>query len=223
MIHLLHRIILVTGHYGSGKTNLSLNLALACRHAGQKVVLCDLDIVNPYFRSADFEEQMHREGIETVSPVFANTNLDTPALSAGVSAALSRQDKMVIIDVGGDDAGAIALGRYAPEIAKQPYSMLYVYNCYRYLTQKPEDALEILDEIRAASRLQPHFIVNNSNLGEETDAAVIERSFIPCGELAKKSGLPVLCVSAPRGIAEKLSGSGPVFPIALYVKKPWEC
>lgn len=222
MIHLLHRIVLVTGHYGSGKTSLSVNLALALGRAGKRVVLCDLDIVNPYFRSADFEGLMHREGIETISPTFANTNLDTPSLGAGLSAAIRQPEKTVIVDVGGDDAGAVALGRYAPEIAKGRYSMLYVYNHYRYLTLEPAGALEILQEIEAASRLQHQFIINNSNLGEETSVSVIERSFPACSELSKQSGLPIACVSAPRRMAEMLSCREPVFPIDLYVKKPWE-
>ncbi len=222
MIHLLHRIILVTGHYGSGKTNFSVNLALACRQAGKRVVLCDLDIVNPYFRSADFEELMHCRGIETISPTFANTNLDTPSLGAGLSAAIQQPEKTVIVDVGGDDAGAVALGRYAPEIAKGAYSMLYIYNRYRYLTREAADALEILQEIAAASRLRHQFIINNSNLGEETDCQVVEGSFAACEELSKQSGLPVACVCAPRAIAGELSCGQPVFPIDLYVKKPWE-
>lgn len=222
MLNLLSRIVLVTGHYGSGKTNFSVNLALELRRAGRKVALCDLDIVNPYFRSADFEGLMRREGIETISPTFANTNLDVPSLGAGLSAVLAQPDKTVVVDVGGDDAGAVALGRYAPAIARQGYTMLYVYNHYRYLTRDPADALEILEEIHVASRLRGSFIVNNSNLGGETDAAVIERSFAPCGELSALSALPVLCVTAPRALADSLSYSGRVFPVDLYVKKPWE-
>lgn len=222
MIDKLRRIILITGHYGSGKTTFAVNLALCCRQAGQRVVLCDLDIVNPYFRSADFEGRMHEQGIETISPVFANTNLDTPSLGPGLSAAIAQPGKTVIVDAGGDDAGAIALGRYAPEIARQDYCMLYIYNHYRYLTRQAADALDILREIETASRLRCHYLVNNSNLGEETDAATVERALPACGQLSEKSGLPVLCVSAPRDIAPQLKCDEAVFPLTLYVKKPWE-
>lgn len=222
MIHQLQRIILITGHYGSGKTTFAVNLALCCRQAGQQVVLCDLDIVNPYFRSADFEGLMHEKGIETISPIFANTNLDTPSLGPGLSAAIAQPGKTVIVDVGGDDAGAIALGRYAPEIARQDYCMLYIYNPYRYLTMQAADALEILREIEAASRLRCHYIIGNPNLGEETDADTVKRALPACRQLAKESGLPVLCVSAPQDIAPQLQLDEAAFPLTLYVKKPWE-
>lgn len=100
------KIYLITGHYGSGKTNFAVNLALSERKLGRTVTLVDLDIVNPYFRSADFASLLQEEGIGLVSPVYANTNLDIPALSGAVDAVFDNGGERVIIDVGGDDAGA---------------------------------------------------------------------------------------------------------------------
>lgn len=217
MIESLERIILVTGHYGSGKTNLAVNLALDLKAAGKDIVLCDLDIVNPYFRSADFSGLMREKGIEAISPVFANTNLDVPSLGAGPAAAIADATKTVVVDVGGDDAGAVALGRYAPEICKRPYTHLFVYNYYRYLTQEVGDALQMIKEIAAASRLSFTGVVNNSNLGSETQAETIERSKAPCNALCQQSGLPLCFTAAPRRLHLPAC-----YAVDIYVRPPWE-
>lgn len=221
LLNQLSRIILIVGHAGSGKTNLSVNLALDIQKTGRGVVLCDLDIVNPYFRSADFTAMMQAHGVETVSPTFANTNLDSPALGAGISASLGREDMTVIVDVGGDDAGAVALGRYAADIVKRPYSMLYVFNHYRLLTRDAQSAFEILNSIRAAARLECTHIVNNSNLGSETTRQVIEDSLGPCTELSRLCALPVLFTAVPRAICGQLP-DGAFYPVDIHVKKPWD-
>lgn len=217
----LERVILITGHYGSGKTNFAVNLALDLQKAGRRVAVCDLDIVNPYFRTADFTGLLQERGIETIMPPFANTNLDIPVLGAGVSAALGDEGKTVIVDVGGDDAGAIALGRYAPEIAKRPYSMLYVHNHYRFLENGIEETKEILEAINGAARLRCDYLVNNSNLGEETSAAIVLRALEPARELSALCALPLLCTTAPRAICGELLDTENLYPVDLYVDKPW--
>lgn len=221
LLNPLPRVILVTGHYGSGKTNLAVNLAFDLRQLGRNVALCDLDLVNPYFRSADFADKLRAKGIEAIIPLYANSNLDIPAVGAGLSSALGRKELTVIVDVGGDDAGAIALGRYAQQIAEKDYAMLYVYNRYRYLTRDPAAAMDILTEISAVSRLSPTGIVNNSNLGEETDCQTVEGSAAACRALEEFSGLPLLWHCAPRRLAGDL-GLSPVYPVEVYVRKPWE-
>lgn len=149
MIDSVKRITIVTGHYGSGKTNFAVNLAVDLSREGKQVVLVDLDIVNPYFRSADFKERLTAMGIEMICPIYANTNLDIPALGADIYSVFYQNDsRYVIFDVGGDDAGAAALGRYSHLIQQENYDMLYVVNCYRYLTRQPEEALQILRKLR---------------------------------------------------------------------------
>ena len=135
MLTNLKRIVLVVGHYGSGKTNFSVNLAVDLKAAGRDVILVDLDIVNPYFRSADFGALLEERGIGLIAPVYARSNLDVPALDGRLDAVIE-SDKTLVIDVGGDDAGAAALGRYSAMIREAGgCDMLYVVNAYRYLTQ----------------------------------------------------------------------------------------
>lgn len=126
------RLTLFAGHYGSGKTNLAVNYALALRRSGKKVRIADLDIVNPYFRTKDSAEELAAAGIELVSPTYANTNLDIPALPQEIYGLFERRDSCAVIDVGGDDAGAYALGRFAPLILEEnDYEMIFTVNFYR--------------------------------------------------------------------------------------------
>ena len=217
----MEKVIVVTGHYGSGKTNLALNLALQAREAGEDVTLCDLDIVNPYFRTADFKDIASRKNIKLLASDYANSNLDIPALAGGLEPAV-RGGGTVIIDVGGDDAGAMALGRYAKTIKAKPYTMLYVVNAYRYLMENPADAAELLREIEKASRLTVTHIVNCSNLCKETTARDIIQSQAYADEVSKLAGKPLLFTAADARIIEGLAGIQNIFSVGVYVKPPWD-
>ena len=154
MLTNLKRIVVVVGHYGSGKTNFSVNLAVDLKAAGRDVILVDLDIVNPYFRSADFGALLEEKGIGLIAPVYARSNLDVPALDGRLDAVIE-SDKTLVIDVGGDDAGAAARGRYSAMIREAGgCDVLYVVNAYRYLTRTSEEAAEILGEIERKARLE---------------------------------------------------------------------
>lgn len=220
MIFNLEKTIIVTGHYGSGKTNLALNLALELRGGGEEAALADLDVVNPYFRTADFKEIAEQNGISLFASDYANSNLDIPALSGGLEGALGGNGTL-IVDVGGDDAGAFALGRYSPRIKERPYTMLYVINAYRYLMKKPEDAALLLVEIEAASRLGATHIANCSNLGTETSAEDVLKSIEYAENVAKISGKPLIFTAADKKLASKLTGIRELFPVDIYVKTPW--
>lgn len=218
----MKKITIVTGHYGSGKTNLSVNLALEIAKTGKKITVVDLDIVNPYFRTADFETLFSENNIEFVKPMYANSNLDIPAISFDLER-IARDDGYLIIDVGGDDAGAIALGRYAE--AFQPFidqiEMVYVVNCFRYLTRTSEEAIELLTEIEIAARLKHTAIVNNSNLGGETTSDDINSSMKFAEKISQDSGLPLLFTAYYKGI----DGVNPTIktkPIEIFVKPIWE-
>lgn len=213
-------IYLITGHYGSGKTNLAVNLALDRRREGKTVTLVDLDIVNPYFRSADFAPVLEKEGIQVLAPAYANSNLDIPALTGAVDAVFDNGGDCVIIDVGGDDAGAIALGRYAPAIARRSYALWIVINACRYLTKTPEEALSVLRDIEAVSRLKATGIVNCTNLGEETTAQTVEQSVPFAAQVAELAGLPVECTAYDRRLGD-LDVPAP-YPVTVWVKKLWE-
>lgn len=212
----LNKAVAVTGHYGSGKTNIAVNLALYYAAAGESVCIVDLDIVNPYFRTADFGELLGRAGVELAAPKYANTNLDIPALTFDVSALLDKHDR-VIIDVGGDDAGAVALGQYAGALKECGYDMLYVVNKYRFLTRTPEENLELLHDIEQVSGLKATGIVNSSNLGLETTAQDVLSSVPFAQECAAKTGLPLVFSAA-----EKSLGLEGFFPVEVYVRPFWE-
>ena len=172
-------LIIICGHYGSGKTNIAVNLAIRMRemYPEKKIYAADLDIVNPYFRTADAADLLREEGIEPLIPEFANTNVDIPSLPPKLYQLLEgkNEDEIAIIDVGGDD-GSVALGMYRKLIQAHPYEMLYVINYYRPLTEDPADCFGCMLEIEASSGLKCTGIVNNSNLGAETTGDLITDS-----------------------------------------------
>ena len=147
------KINIITGHYGSGKTNVSVNMALDLAEKGEKVTVVDLDIVNPYFRTADFKELFGEHNISLTVPTYANSNLDIPALGFDMNGIADREG-YIIIDVGGDDEGAKALGRYRKVFEKYDTQMLYVINRCRYLTKEPAEALQLMYEIENASGMK---------------------------------------------------------------------
>ena len=201
----------ITGHYGSGKTNIAVNLALnAAKNSQKKVFLIDADIVNPYFRSADNEDILKEAGVELIAPMSANTNLDIPSMPATV-ARVFNTDCEVIWDIGGDDAGAIVLGRYAEDIRKQGYEMIYIVNFYRPMTESEEEMTELMGEIERASKLEVSSIADNSNLGVETTAETVRAVEQKVKDLSLKTGLPVKF----RSVDEKLKED---FPDDLHIK-----
>ena len=185
------RIIVVTGHFGTGKTNVAVNLALALQKEGKRVTLIDFDIVNPYFRAADDRAMLEAAGVRTIVPTYANTNVDIPVIPAEVSSVFADPTVTAIFDVGGDDVGAAALGVYRAQIAAAGYDMLYVCSYYRPLTADPADAVALMGDIHARSGLTCTAIVNNSNIGAETTPEAVANSFAWAEEIAARSGLPI--------------------------------
>ena len=218
----MKKITIVTGHYGSGKTNFSVNLAVRAAEEGRSAAIVDLDIVNPYFRTADFRTMFEEKGIKMIAPDFANTNLDVPSIQFDV-VQLAINEDCLIIDVGGDDAGAFALGRYAEALAPfaEDTDMLYVINQRRYLTSAPEEAVSLMYEIEAASHMKHTAIINNTNLGNETTAEIVGQSAEFARAVSQKTGLPVMYTVYPEYCAE-LSDRQDVFPAKIFVKTPWE-
>ena len=184
---------MVCGHYGCGKTNLALNLAVEAASKGRRSVIVDMDIVNPYFRSSEYGPFLERHGVQLIAPVFANTTLDTPVLPPEIYSIFSMEDEDVFIDAGGDDVGATALGRISRELEAAGYEMLYVVNRYRILSTKPEETLPLLREIEGASHLKATAVVNNSHLGvDTTQQAVLDLALrhISMARVAHREGYP---------------------------------
>ena len=212
-----HGITLFAGHYGSGKTNLALNYARYLRRCGAAVAVADLDIVNPYFRTKDSAAALAAEGIELVVSPFANSNVDFPALPKEIYSLVSDTSRAVVIDVGGDDRGALALGRWSDDIrASGNYEMLGVVNFSRPLTRTPEEAVEVLREIEAAAGIAFTGIVNNTNLGPATDAATVLASVPPAERTAEMLGVSVRFTAVRRELAPELEGKiDGIFPLDL--------
>jgi energy-coupling factor transporter ATP-binding protein EcfA2 len=218
----MKKIIVITGHYGCGKTNFAANLAVRLADEGGKVAVADLDIVNPYFRAENIKTVFDGRGINFAAPRFANSNLDIPALSFDPEG-LTEDGGHVIIDVGGDSAGARALGRYARQFAENAgsleISMLYVINMYRYLTKSASSAAELLREIEAASKLTHTGIVNNSNLSVETTAETVLASRRFADEVSETVKLPIAYTTLPLGLEADVINP---FPVLRYVRNVWE-
>ena len=212
------KINIITGHYGSGKTNVSVNMALDLAEKGEKVTVVDLDIVNPYFRTADFKELFGEHNISLTVPTYANSNLDIPALGFDMNGIADREG-YIIIDVGGDDEGAKALGRYRKVFEKYDTQMLYVINRCRYLTKETAEALQLMYEIENASGMKCDGIINNTNLGRETDRDIVLGSVAYADEVCREAGLPLVAVTAE---ASYLDGIDKAYPVNIYVKKLWE-
>lgn len=192
---LQHRITIIAGHYGCGKTNIAVNLALSLSEAGKSCCLVDLDIVNPYFRSADNERMLRDAGVRPILPEFANTNVDIPTLPKEYGSVFVT-DEYAVIDVGGDADGATALAVHHDQYEACGYSMYYVYNYYRPYVSDPRAASEMLRSIERASHLRFCGVINNSNLGVETTRETVSASLAPCQEFCREIGLPLSAVTA---------------------------
>jgi MinD-like ATPase involved in chromosome partitioning or flagellar assembly len=186
------RLTLFAGHYGSGKTNIAVNYAVHMKRQGKEVVIADLDIVNPYFRTKDSAKELEGEGIRLISSEYANSNVDLPALPSQLYELVENKQSNAVLDIGGDDRGAFALGRYTPAILKEnDYEMLFVINRHRPLTSDAQSTVEIMREIEAASGIPFTAIVNNSNIGPETTSDVVRSSYEYANEVSSLTGLPI--------------------------------
>ncbi len=214
------RITLLCGHYGSGKTNVAVNMALHLRKLRDRVAIADLDIVNPYFRSKDSSTEFEDNGIRLICSEFANSNVDIPALPQDMYAITDDKELSVIIDVGGDDRGALALGRLAPEIVKEnDYEMLMVINCYRPLTRDAQSTIEVMREIECAGHIKFTGIINNSNLGEITTADDVLNSVEYAKEVSELSGLPIVYTSVEENIYNDLRDKiDDLLPLSLQAR-----
>ncbi len=213
---------LFAGHYGSGKTNIAVNYALLLakelKKENKKVCIADLDIVNPYFRTKDSERELEENGITLICSQYANSNVDLPAIPAESYRLVQDKSCFGVIDIGGDDRGAYALGRFADAIkAEENYRMAFVLNRFRPLTSTVDDAIEIMREIELASGIKFNCIVNNSNIGAETTVDTVLDSLAFAEELSERTGLPIWLHTAEKSVAEKLSGI-PLLPLSLQKK-----
>ena len=215
------RVTIFAGHYGSGKTNIAVNFAKELKKSGKVVALADLDIVNPYFRSKDSEKELNEAGIDLICSEFASTNVDIPALPFTINRIINDKNTYAVLDIGGDDAGSVVLGRLANGIRNEDnYEMIFVVNFFRPITRTAEDALVIMGEIEAVSSLKFTAIVNNSNLGELTTKEDINSTEKEVKKLCKITSLPLLFTSVESNIYDVVEKSeNEYFPLTLQKKQ----
>ena len=207
MIDSGRRVTVFAGHYGSGKTNVALNFARLVRRSGAATAVADLDIVNPYFRTLDSARELADEGIDLVVSEYANSNVDFPALPKETYALVADRGVRVVMDVGGDDRGALALGRYVPDLrAEGDFEMLAVVNAARPLTADVPGTAEVLREIEAAAGLPFTGVVNNTNLGPETTADTVLASVPYASAVARELGVAVRFTCADERLVDALAG-----------------
>lgn len=217
----LKRLTILCGHYGSGKTNVAVNIAAALRETHGRVTVADLDIVNPYFRTKDSALFFEERGIRLICSAYANSNVDIPALPQEMYALTDDRTMHAVLDIGGDDRGALVLGRLAPKIlAEDNYEMLMVINGYRPLTRDAVSTLEILREIEGAGGIRFTGLINNSNLGFATTAEDILASLDYAEQVSELSGLPVVMTSVRQDLYGEVCGRVPnPFPLGLQKNK----
>ena len=216
----LKRLTILCGHYGSGKTNVAVNIATELKKTRNTVTVADLDIVNPYFRTKDSESFFAEQGIRLICSAYANSNVDIPALPQEMYAITDDRSMTAVLDIGGDDRGALALGRYTPAIlAENNFEMLLVINCYRPFTRDIDSLLEVMHEIETAGGLPFSGLVNNSNIGEETTAQDVLDSCAIAEDISRKTGLPVKFTAVRNELYAQLSDKIPnLFPCGCRKK-----
>lgn len=216
-----HRLTLVTGHYGTGKTEFSVNLALALAAEGARVALADLDIVNPYFRSREQRALLEAAGVRVVATSQALADADVPALPAELHAVLEDRGVRGVLDIGGDPSGARVLARYRPRILKEDCQLLYVVNAARPEVRTAERSVEVLRAIEAVTGLRCGGLVNNTHLCGETAPEDIREGALLAEEVSRMTGVPIVCHIAEARFQSQLRDLD-LFPIEIRMKKPWE-
>ena len=215
------RLTILCGHYGSGKTNIAVNMALDLASQRDNVAIADLDIVNPYFRSKDSEDEFKEHNIRLICSEFASSNVDLPSMPADLYSITDDKSLSVIMDIGGDDRGAYALGRLRDAIkAEDDYEMLMVVNKYRPLTPDAPSTIEVMREIEWACGIPFTGVINNSNLAGETDASAVLDSITYAQEVCELSGLPLVLTTVEDRLYDELKDKiSPLFRLKLQ-KKP---
>ena len=219
----MKRIQIITGHYGSGKTEYAVNLALRLAQTTENVALADMDIVNPYFRSYEQAKRLEDAGIRVIVTSCGGV-ADIPAINPEVMSVFQQEKWTGVLDIGGDPIGARVLARFAPQLKPEDFDLLFVLNANRPETKDVESALQYMQGIEAECRQKVTGIVNNTHLCGETTAEEILKGARLAQELSERTSLPVIHHAVQRKFVEQVQDklSEPVLPMNIYMKKPWE-
>lgn len=218
------RISIFTGHFGSGKTEVAVNFALKLKERNPSTAIVDFDIVNPFFRATDAKEVLQSKNIWLVAPLYANTNVDVPALPAEIYTLFEKKEYSVVFDVGGDDLGARALSRFKEEIENDDYEIYFVINTRRPMTDTIDKIEQMISEIEGASRLKVSKLVNNTNLVGETTVEDVIEGHKMIKEVSQKRNIPIAFVSGFSQIVDEVKEKENVDVLHLngLIKLPWD-
>ena len=219
------RLNIFTGHFGSGKTEVAVNYALKLAEADYKTAIVDFDIVNPYFRTADAKEELEKNNIWVILPMYANTNVDVPAIPPEIYSLFQKKEYKAVLDVGGDDLGAKAVSRFKEEILSDDYEMFFVINTRRGMTDTPEKIIEMIALIEDSANIKVTRLINNSNLLEETTPEIILEGNRIISQVSEKLGIPLSITAGLEEVincleSSSLSGSE-LLPLRKQIHLPW--
>ncbi len=218
-------IIIFTGSFGSGKTEIAINQSIEALKRKEKVVIVDLDIVNPYFRSRDMRERLEKIGIKVVAPPGKFGMADLPIVSPEIKGTIEDTNRKLIIDLGGDDVGARSIASFYPVLKKTGYQMYMVVNPYRPFTQNSEEIQKMLQELELSSRLKVTGLISNPNLGEQTDLEIIRKGHKIVKEASKQTCLPINYLTIEKSIYQRIGEHGfgeKIVLINRYMGLPWD-
>ena len=217
------RIRVFTGHFGSGKTEIAINYAMNLRNAGKKVCIADLDIVNPYFCTRDETEMLEKMGIRVISTSKALANAELAVIAPETLSVFNDKSYDVVLDVGGDGNGAVALGQYNRYFKEEDYDMYFVINTSRPFTKDADGVIEFMKDIETASRLKAKYLINNTNMSYETRVEDILKGQRVAVEVSDRTGLPIKYTTVKEDLVSMLPDNikGEIFPIKLFMLPPW--
>ena len=217
------RIRIVTGHYGSGKSEFSVNYAMKLARAGKKVALADLDIVNMYFRSREKKKELESLGVKVIGSSVNTPAVEVPSVSAEVYTPLQDESYDAILDVGGDPVGARALGRYVDYFKEGKYDCFFVINANRPETQTVDNVIEYIEKIQDVARIKVTGLINNTHLLKMTSVEDVLRGQKLALAVEEKTGIELKYVSVLKDIVPDLPKDlkGEIFSIDLTMRDEW--
>lgn len=218
-----NRVRIIIGHYGSGKSEFSVNYAMKLAEIGRKVALADLDIVNMYFRSREKASEMEAAGIRVIGSQINAPAAGVPSVSAEVLTPLQDISYDAVLDIGGDKVGAMALGRYVDYFKDGNYDMFFVLNANRAETQTVDKVMEYMIQIEDVSRAKVTGIVNNTHLLKSTTIEDVLKGNKLALEVSERTGIELKYNVVLEDLAKDLPKDlkGETFPIKMYMRDEW--
>ncbi|MDK2801818.1 MAG: hypothetical protein KFW09_00405 [Oscillospiraceae bacterium] len=216
------KIKIFCGYYGSGKTNFAINYAINMKNKGYDILIIDLDIINPYYKIANYTKIFNKYGIEYIIPLCSNSTIDIPSLSPAIGMRLNNFKGIIIIDMGGDGAGSLAIGQYNNLIKSREYDMFYVFNLYRNHMTDGKNILKNILDIEKSSRLKVGYLINNSNIGDQTRLEDITCLSKQEFEIEKITNKKIIYRTINQKLLINDKKLDNFYPIDIYVKKIWE-